>query len=443
MSGVAPLPGPAARSHRQFVGGVVLLTLSAWLLREYFVAVTIVEAPIRGDIRQYVAYAWNMLHHGTFSQVWPGSGAPVADAFRGPGYPAFLATWMWLDPESWYQAALHAQAAMGALTATMTVLLARHWLSNAWAFLAGGLVAIWPHHVAATGALLTEVAFGFLLVLALLLTAESVKRRNRGWAAGAGLAFSAAALTSLVSLLFPIFAAVVLWRERLPKAALLLVALAFAGPVAWSLRGATVDRPEGQPGRITMNLVQGAWPQYHRANASFRVNPVSRDIMQAIAREEVLLASDPRAGATRILGRMAGDPVYYGRWYLLEKPYLLWDWDIRMGAGDVYFHRVTHSPLDRHPVLRLIKQGLELFNPAAFALAALASILLLAQWIRSSPRANPVAALVAGFCVYVTVVHVVFQAEPRYSIPYRPMQMLMLAGLLPLLLSKRRRGPVA
>src|SRR5690606_15992024 len=208
---------------KKFLLGLALLTLFAWLLREYFIAVTIVEIPIRGDIRQYVAYAWNLLDNGTCSHVWPGSGSPAPDRIRGPGYPVFLAALMWLDPQGWYALGLHAQAVVGALTATLTVLLARHWLPDAWAFVAGALVAVWPHHVAATGALLTEVVFGFLLMLALWLSAEAMKRRSVGWAAGAGVAFSTAALTSMISLLFPVFVGLAMWRGKLPRAALLVV----------------------------------------------------------------------------------------------------------------------------------------------------------------------------------------------------------------------------
>jgi len=412
------------------------------LLREYFIAVTIVEMPIRGDIRQYVAYAWNMLHHGTFSHVWPGTGDPLPDNFRGPGYPAFLAGAMWLDARGWYQLALHAQAVLGALTATMTVLLARHWLPVAWAFVAGGLVAVWPHHIAATGALLTEVAFGFLLVSSLLLAAEASRRRSTAWAAACGVAFSAAALTSMVSLAFPLFAGLVFLRSRMPRAAALVVVLSLLGPAAWAIRDAGVATPEG-PGRMTMNVVQGSWPQYHRAYASRNASPIARDIMREIDREERLLAANPRAGLGKIASRMSLDAGYFAYWYLLEKPFLLWDWDIRMGAGDVYFHVLRQSPLETNPTLHFAKRVLELLNPAVFLLSALASLVLVFGGLRKPGRFAPAAVLVAGFCVYVTAVHVVFQAEPRYSIPYRPMQMLMLATALAFLVRAmhRRRAP--
>jgi hypothetical protein len=52
------------------------------------------------------------------------------------------------------------------------------------------------------------------------------------------------------------------------------------------------------------------------------------------------------------------------------------------------------------------------------------------------------AAIVALFCVYVTLLHTVFQAEPRYSIPYRPFELLLTCMALAAILawSRRRRS---
>lgn len=403
----------------------------AWLVREYFVLATVVEAPLRGDVREYVAYAWNLLDHGTFSRIWPGDGTPVPDAYRGPGYPLFLMLCMAVggQPDGWYWLALHLQAVLGALTVTMTVLLARHWIPAGWAFFAGVLAALWPHHIAATGALLSEVVFGFALMLALLLTAETIRRGRIGWAAAAGAAYVYAALVSMVSLLFPLFAAWVLWRSAARKPALALLIVALLGAGLWSLRNATIPATPATPGRAAINLVQGSWPLYHRAYVFSRNDhQAAREIMGAIDRETRLLASDPAAGFASIRQRLASDPAWYARWYLLQKPFLLWDWDIRIGMGDVYFHRQSGSPLETHPLLNATKRLFKVLNPAIFALSALACVVLLLGWMRDKHRLPPAAVVVAGFCVYVTAVHVVFQAEPRYSIPYRPMQLLMLAS---------------
>lgn len=419
-------------AHRRFWLWLLLLTLIAWLIREYFVLVTEVEIPIRGDIRDYVAYAWNLLHHDTFSRAIPGDSVPLPDDFRGPGYPLFLAACMALSPsqDGWYFLALHAQALLGALTVTMTALLARHWLSPAWSLLAGGLLALWPHHIAATGALLSEVVFGFTLILALLLSALAVRSRHAFYAVSSGVVFSLAFLTNPISLFFPILVGLVMWRVKLPRAALAVLSISLLAPTLWSLRNAAVVEPTQQAGRASMNLVQGSWPTYHRAWGSRNVSPISDDIIRAISHEEHLVSTQPAKGFQVIRERMAQDPSYYLTWYLVEKPWLLWDWGIRIGLGDVYFHRLSNSPLERNAGLSATKQLFKKLNPVIFALSALASALLLVGWIRNREWAPPAAVLVAAFCIYVTVLHMVFQAEPRYSIPYRAMQLLMLVTAL-------------
>src|SRR5512141_192486 len=103
--------------HRQrnFLFLVIVIGMLALLLREYFILVSQVDAPIRGDIREYVAYAWNIVHHHTFSVAPPGSAVVVPDAHRGPGYPLFLAATMLAGEagDRWYSIALHAQAILG------------------------------------------------------------------------------------------------------------------------------------------------------------------------------------------------------------------------------------------------------------------------------------------------------------------------------------------
>ena len=47
-------------------------------------------------------------------------------------------------------------------------------------------------------------------------------------------------------------------------------------------------------------------------------------------------------------------------------------------------------------------------------------------WLGRRPWACPAAVSVAAFCIYITALHVVFQAEPRYAIAYRSLQLLML-----------------
>lgn len=423
-----------ARAHRRFLLALLLLTLFAWLLREYFVLATVVEAPIRGDVRDYVAYAWNLVHHGVFSKAWPTDTAavPVPDGFRGPGYPLFIAAAMRLQsrPDDWYALLLHTQALLGALTVAGTVLLARRWLAPGWALLAGALLALWPHHIAATGALLSEVVLGAALVFALLCTARAFDQPGaRSSALAAGALFGYAYLVNPLVLFLPFALAALLWRERRGHAAAWLLAVFLLPVAAWGIRGSTLA-DGGSGDRAKVNLVQGAWPQYHAAwNTSSR-NPISRRIMQAIDHEERLLKADTVAGLREIGTRMGEDPGYYARWYLLQKPWLLWDWDIRVGAGGVYFHRVSHAPLDTNPILRASTALLHRLNPLLFALSLMASLALAVGAWRRRPWAPSAAALPALLFLYVTGMHALLQAEPRYSIPYRPFELLLATGAL-------------
>jgi 4-amino-4-deoxy-L-arabinose transferase-like glycosyltransferase len=424
-----------ALDRRRFLLALVGLTVFAWLLRVYFIQIGQVAVPVRGDIREYYAYAWNLYHHGVFSHAWPADAVPAADAFRGPGYPLFLAAGMWLQPrpDLWYTLMLHAQAVLGALTVTATVLLARRWLSLGWAVLAGVLMALWPHHIAATGALLSEVVFGAALAFALWCAArasEAEGRRAWGWALASGALFGYAWLVNPLVLLLPPLLVACCWRPGKRKAAALLLAMFLLPVVAWSARGLTLPAGSGSLERAEMNFVQGSWPLYHRAYISRNASADGQAVTQAINDEIAQLRLDPAAGTRRIGTRLAGDPGYYARWYLLQKPWLLWDWDIRVGAGGVYFHEVTHSPLQSNPSLRASTAALRALNPLLFALAMAAAVVLAWGRWRRRPWAGNAATMTALAFLYFTLMHAVLQAEPRYAIPYRFIVVLLVASAL-------------
>jgi hypothetical protein len=421
---------------------IAAVTLLAWLVREYFVLVTVVELPFRGDVRDYVIYAQNMVHSGVFSRSPPIAGVPVPDGFRGPGYPLFLAIGMQLAPRvpDWYALLLQAQAVVGALTVGATVQLARHWLPLSWALLAGLLLALWPHHVAATGALLSEVVFGAALVFTLVCAVRMTRSAGWGWAVATGACAGYAWLVNPVALFVPLLIAFAVWRTARRSALAVMLCVFLVPVVAWSARNALLPGQADRE-RAAMNLVEGSWPQYHAAWKRQHLDQISIDILQAIDREEAMAKADFPAWVREAHGRMRLDPPYYVRWYVLDKPWLLWDWDIRLGAGGVYFQKVTHSPLETNAILHASTRLLRASNPVVFAFA-LATGLALA-WVawrgRRPPAPGPT--LVAFLFLYVTAVHVVLQAEPRYSIPYRPVELLLaVSGLAALAQRFANRG---
>ena len=131
-------------------------------------------------------------------------------------------------------------------------------------------------------------------------------------------------------------------------------------------------------------------------------------------------------------------------WYLLRKPWLLWSWPVRIGWGDIYFLETRRSPFDRVPTLRVVRAAFVALNPVVFGLALAGALYFLAGVARR-PRSRevPLALLqVALLFAYVTAVHAVLQAEPRYAVAYRPFEVLLAgAALVAALAWWRQRRP--
>lgn len=431
---------PAKRSNFGLL--LILVAIVAFALREHYVLATIVDIPIRGDIRDYVAYAWNLFNHGVFSHAAPSGDVPIPDAYRAPGYPWLLTLCMGLRPrgDHWYDVALQMQVLLGTGTVLLAMLLARQWLAPGWALLAGLLLAIWPHHIAATGALMSEIAFGFALVAALYCFAKGWNGGRHAWFAAAGVAFGYAYLVNpLIALFPPCLAAMTWWLKRRKAAALLLVA--FLLPVlALGLRNAQLPAvAKGGIGRATINFVQGSWPMYHAAHRHYYAkHPVAIEIMDEIGREAELMQRDPYAGLLAITQRLRQDPAGYAAWYLWQKPYLLWDWDIQLGAGSFYILEVKHSPLDTSPLLRGSAHALRAINPVLTILTlAVALGLLICGWRRA---AWVPAAATGAMAIYFTLLHTVLQAEPRYANAYRGIEVVLVVTALALLVKAVRSG---
>jgi 4-amino-4-deoxy-L-arabinose transferase-like glycosyltransferase len=358
----------------------------------------------------------------------------VPDAYRSPGFPWLLALCMRVGPDGgWYALALQCQVLLGTVTVTATMLLARRWLATLWSVFAGLLLALWPHHIAATGTLLSEVVFGWALTCGLLAyAAASEGRRNA--AALAGIAFGYAYLVNPLIALFPFVLAALLWRDRRRRASLVFLAVFLLPVLAFAARNLTLPASSAPPpaGRAVMNFVQGSWPQYHQAWLAQTEDPAAVATLQAINRDIATMTRRPVEGARQVVTRMAGDPGLYAGWYLLHKPMLLWEWDIRIGLGGPYVLDVRNSPLERNPLLGAIGRGMRAATPVLTLGLFAAAFVLLAGGLRHRAWAPQAAIATAALALYLTGIHDVFQAEPRYANAYRGLEALLVATALQL-----------
>jgi len=395
-------------TNRKFLLCTAGLTLVALLIRLHYVLTVELVNPLGGDAREYVAYAENILR-GYF-----GIGSEP-DAYRSPGYPTLLAQSIFMGG-NWMLRVQVWQAVLGAGTVALTACLGRRFLP-AWAALAtAGMLALWPHHIAFTAEILGEVTFGFTLSAAMLVSAVAVDRKDWRWAVTAGVAWAIAYLVNPICAALP-FALAVVWRKAAIRTSLAMLAPLVVVALLWGMRPA-----DGGSERIWTNLVQGSYPLYHRAYVSRNVHPEPARIIATIDADVREAIQSPSEGLNKLADRMVDRPGDFAKWYA-SKAFLLWDWDVRISdAFGPYVHKANGSSLDS--ALLPIKAVGSAVNTTLFWMALVG---MLAAW-----RFGPTGRMVCLSFAYFTAAHVVLQAEPRYSVPYRQIEFLLVLVTLTL-----------
>lgn len=416
---------PARRERWLWWLLLLVIGLIAFAIRYYYVLHAQVDQP-RGDAVEYVAYARNLAQHGVFTMAPPGTTPLVGDGYRDPGYPAYLAFWMRIfrQWENWYAAVLVSQALLSSLTVVLVLSLSRRWMPYRWLTAAGLLMAVWPHSVSMSGYLLSETLFGFLCALGLLFFGTALARRSTAWTVASGIVLSLAALTNAVMLPFAVLLALYLLMRRQLSAVMFtaLVAASLVTIAPWAIRNTMLPSTgSSSTHRALLNLVQGSWPDMHAAyQAKANEDPDATALMAPIKQEADLVEADPRAGLAHMGRRMASHPGTYIRWYL-GKPMLLWDWSIRVGQGDIYVFPTRNSPFETATPFRIVAALCRAMNPWLFVLAIVGCLLALVP----KQQMQPGLASTALLLIFVTLVYSTLQAEPRYSVAFRGLEIML------------------
>ena len=270
--------------------------------------------------------------------------------------------------------------------------------------------------------------FGFCLVAALYCFARAWHSRRVAWWVGAGVAFCYGCLVNPLLFFFPLCLAVLAFRHAQRRGAGLMLCVFLLPILAVGLRNAGIEGSGRGTDRASLNFVQGSWPDYHLAANRFRAgDPIAVAIAREIDAEHAELRHDARAGLARIGRRMGEHPAFYARWYA-SKPWLLWSWQIRIGASDIGYDVVRRSPFERPGVLRALRVAYEAINPLLTAMTLASALVLMFLGVR---RASLLPAAATGaLVVYVTLVHTVLQAEPRYATAYRGLEAILVMTTL-------------
>lgn len=418
----------------------------ALALRVAYVERVSIDTPIRADAYEYVNYAQNLVDHKTFSME-ASAEAPRPDAFRSPGLPALIAIAMLIGgDEGYYDIVLGTQAAMGALLVVLTFSIARRFLPRWAVYSAMGLVALCPHLVSMHAYLLTETLSGFWLLASLASLLAAFRRRRLPLFAASGACFGLAYLTNPTVFFLPWILSIVLgWPWLRPKdtakpqhrkelrgiAMLLTVFTLFWG--GWSIRNAVSVPPDSPSAlkRSVASMSHGAYPGFVHSDPRFKYYMYGDDP------EQPAFGSSMGDFARILWKRVKQRPLRYLSWYLVEKPYYFWSWNILQGQGDIYVYPVHSSLYTQEPTVDATRRLMKLLHPWVLLLA-LAGIVGFRRLRRHFSGSREVSVLLVTI-LYSTLLHMVFASWPRYSIPLRPELYLWSVSVLVALLTLRTR----
>ncbi|MFC1831019.1 ArnT family glycosyltransferase [Thermodesulfobacteriota bacterium] len=378
-----------------------------------------------GDAAQYVQYAKNLISHRTFSKD-KGPSKPVSDSYWAPGLPAFIAINMIVGDRigvDSYRLFMYAQILLGILTVMLTFVLGRMFLDPIWSLLASVLVGFSPHLISIGRCVLTETLFSFLLLAGIYSFSLGYIRRSRSAFCISGMVFGLTYLVNPVMFFTPILLTLTAYylnkknknsqsiRFNLNMVFCLILFISIMS--AWSFRN-SINVPPDQPSssdRLLTNLIIGSHSDFYEI---WRADPI--DPLNPATQDEQSIKGSYKKFAHTLSSRIVNNPGQYVKWYLVDKPILLWSWNIVTGQGDIYIYPVKSSLYHKSGIAKISYMAMKFSHYFLVGFGFFGIFFLL----KNKGVANCIPAFLYITIIYISAVYIVTQAEPRYSIPLRP-----------------------
>jgi len=409
-----------------------LIISLALLLRVGFVHIILIEhgvkeAPVRADAEEYIKYGYNIAYRGVHSLEFP-SPQPKPDSYRSPGFPIFIALAMRLTKGlAFIPMTLYVQALLGTLTVLVTYLVAKRFMSGFMALLPALLVALSPHLVVMAGYFLTETLSGFLLALALLFFIQALECHRNHVFAVSGLLFGYGYLTNETYLFLPILLGFLLilkstrppvFDKRIMGSVAVFLFFFSVFPAVWMTRNFIRVQDASRTGinRAIQTMSHGAYPGFIYNTPEYKYYPYLEDPLQP------RFGTSIHAFAEILWQRVRERPARYLSWYLLEKPYYFWSWNILQGEGDVFVYPVKTSLYHENRAADMTKTLMHVMHPWILLLfiAGLPVLFLQRRHSVWGPVIGSSPVILFIVCGYFTLIYVIFAPWPRYSIILRP-----------------------
>jgi hypothetical protein len=386
-----------------------------------FVAVTktTIDGPIRGDARDYVAYAFNLKVHNIYSRTWPSSTAtnPIPDAVRSPGYPVFLGFFITSDNQNIsIDKVVFIQAFITVMTIVVYILLFYRFMPTSWALTAGLVTAISPHLINASVYILTETLFTFLLGVHLLALEKTLSSKNLYWAMFAGILLAISLLVRpTTQYLFIVYLLVVALKFRFTlqknwKVLFCLLLPVLIATTSWSIRN-IVATGYASDSSLTANFLQHGMyinmmydghPETY--GYPYRYDPKNEELQGNVGK---VLES--------IGQHFMQEPRRYLAWLLIGKPIEFFSWNLTESVGDAFIYAPIYSPYLDNPLFRFTHHIAQVLHPFLMFLGIIGAFVAVFQ-----KKKHTTAILLSIVMFYFVGFHIIGAPFPRYSIPLRP-----------------------
>ena len=404
------------------------------------------------DQNGYVMLGRALAETGRFTR-FAGTASYVPEAIRTPGYPAFVAAIDRVFGES-HAAIAWAQAVLFACVCLFVYGIARAITTDTVALAAGLATALYPPLPYYGALVLTEMWTTFLVTAAMAVWIRALRGNAVGAFVASGVLLAAAALTRPSFQLLPLFlvapplvAAVDRRRWWRGCAVMLLTFTAAVAPwIAYNAAyfHALTFSPAGGPGR---QVFEGSWQTalpgrleaeltstadaaHSRAELDEAVRaiavrehrpaePLLRYVHQHLDIQRIWF--EPREPRARMAARIEADHEYLrvGLDNIRRDP-IRWALG-RLTRGTVLFWAaeipIRYSDINRVPTI-----AIRWLWAAQIGLLALAAVGVIAL-VRAGARVE--AGAIVALVLYVSAVHIPMYSEARYSLPAKPVVLLL------------------
>lgn len=401
--------------NKEILTVVVLVALSL-LLKLIHLNHMQVDNPLRADALQYVMTAKNIAEQGIFADVIKPDSLEVS---RLPGYPLLLSL-VWKTSEdinSFHRNALLLNVVFGVFSIVFLYRIGRSRFSRTVSVILSMLLLVNPHVLVMEGYVLSETLFQLELLLLVWMIVRASAGTNKKWWVYIGGLIGYALLTRPAFLLFfPFFGLFFLFFDKQRILIKTLVPRGLLGLSITILPWLVYTQSHGIPFSGTqqnsVTLAAGFYPGFIYKDPRYYGfpyrDPAAPDIHH-----------DTKKALRQLYEWVKAEPVKYITWFVFGKPLALWQWNSVQGAGDVFIYPVVRSAFKEDLSFIILISVYKAVYPVMLLLMLIGVVLVLRQPV------DWVMAAVSCILIYFVCIHSVFFSDPRYSIPLRPLMLLL------------------